>query len=359
MRTQPTRIRIVALLGAAILLSPTTASAFTIGTGFSEGCHERITAAAYQDFLLQLPLTTIEVPEGDVWRRVGAFLLDEAGVSRRSLSDEQFFLATSLLVGVRSPDTDGHAVLNLEAVRSLHTDPDPEGQYAHALRAVSDDFELGDVAAVAGTRAVILAEMEAGREAAQLLPEEQNERVTIFFDFYGVIEVQVWSPAYRLGRAAHALQDSFSHTIRDEADEFRTILTVLNFADAVAGTLRESRDGLPHSNALDSCDERTEGTFQAASRASRDLFIASRDFFRGRNLDAVQSVLDAWVRYREGCNEENGFCGNERWLEVLREEPTGPFLCAVGWKTTAWGEVTQRCFLALIAVTFWRRRRKR
>lgn len=347
----------LALALSVCLAATTTANAFTIGTGFgTDGCHERITAAAYQDFLLQLPLAGVELPRSSVWKRVGGFLVQEVDVDRGTLDDRQFFLLTSLLVGVRSPDTEGHAVLNLDAVRALHTDPDPEGQYAHALRATTDDFVDGDLAAVAGTRAVIRSEIENAFELSQLPPEQQIEEVSIYFDFYGVVNVKVWGPAYHVGRAAHALQDSFSHTIRDEHDGLRTILTVLNFSEAVGGTLNEERDGLPHSASLDECGEATAGTFEAASRATRDLFVATRDTFRGRNPNAVLDVLDAWVRYRGGCTEENGFCDNDYWLDVLREEPSGPYLCNVGWMESAWGRSFAHIWISAIALLWWRRR---
>lgn len=351
-------MRWLALL--VFVLITTSAHAFSIGTGFgTDGCHERITAAAYEDFLLQLPLgDVVTIPDERVWQRVGGFLVGEADVDRGTLDDTQFFVLTSLLVGVRAPDTEGHAVLNLDAVRALHTDPDPEGQYAHGLRATTDDYVDGDLAAVAGTRAVIRSEIETAFELIQHPPEEQIQRASIYFDFYGIVDLDVWGPAYHVGRAAHALQDSFSHSIRDEADEFRTILTVLNFSEAVAGTLNEARDGLPHATSLDECTERTEGTFEAASRATRDLFVATRDIFRGRNPNAVLDVLDAWVRYRGDCSEDNGFCGNEYWLDLLRDEPSGPYLCTVGWVGSPWARSFAHIWLSAIALIWWRRRRR-
>ncbi|MEM9864547.1 MAG: hypothetical protein AAF938_23305 [Myxococcota bacterium] len=359
---------LVALLLALFL--PRDVHAYTIATGFTPGCHERITERAYDDFLLGLGGEGVTVPAGGgeeendddaTWRRAGAFLVDQVGIDPADLSEEQFFILTSLLVGVRSPDTEGHAVLNLETSRDLHTDPTPEGQYAHALRAISDDGEGADLSAVSGTRARIISEMaEAVRRVEQ---DEQNVTAALYFDFYGVVDVEVWGPAFHIGRAAHALQDSFSHTIRDEADEFRTILTVTNFAEAVTGTLVEERDGLPHSVSMDECGEATEPVVEAATQATRALFVAARDQLRGRNPAATDDLVDGWVRFRPGCNVANGFCGNERWLEVLRREPTTPFLCSASWGGRPFGsklaDVLARAVVALAFLRVMRRRRKK
>ena len=134
------------------------AQAYTIGTGFTEGCHERITARAFDEILglLQAP---VELPEEDDWKRVGGFAVRSAGIDRESLTETEFYILHSLLAGVRSPDTDGHSVLNLDRARALHTDPAPIGQYAHALRASEDDYQEGNRAAVAGMREVIAREL--------------------------------------------------------------------------------------------------------------------------------------------------------------------------------------------------------
>lgn len=347
------------LLGALVVTfgvaSPVRA--YTIGTGFTDPCHEEITANAYENFLLQVPIEAGAIPPDQQWRRVGSFLVEEAGVADVELSESHFFLLTSLLVGVRAPDTEGHSVLDLDSARALHTDPDPAGQYAHALRSIDDDNEMGNRVAIAGTRAAIAREINIAAGYGLLPPREQVIEASIYFDFYGVVELRVWAVAYHLGRALHALQDSFSHTIRDAADGYRTVLTVLNYAEAVAGTLVESRDGLPHANSFDSCDGRTDPVIAAATEATRDLFAASRELLRGRDRDALQGVLDGWLRYRSGCSVEDGFCGNDAQLALLRDEPTGPFLCAVGWNGGAMGEVVLRTFLVVCAVLWWRRRR--
>jgi len=348
-----------ALASLVLLASARPALAFSIASGFSEPCHEVITADAFDDVVLDLPSDLLVLPEDDdgEWRRVGRFVLESVGIDPTSVSETEFFVLTSVLVGVRSPDTEGHAILNLESARTIHTSRDPGDQYAHALRAVDDDGPMGDVVAVAGTRARILSEMRMGRDALAREAPEQLEEVTLYFDFYGLVELEVWAPAYHLGRAAHAIQDSFSHTIRDDADELHTILTVFNFVEAVAGTLRESRDGIAHSDAMDRCNDATAETRAAAREATGDLFRAATQYYLGRDDEAIGGVLDAWIRHREGCTLGDLYCDNGRWLELARHDPSTPYVCQVGWSATPLGETFGRGWLALLLVVLWRRRR--
>jgi hypothetical protein len=48
-------------------------------------------------------------------------------------------------------------------------------------------------------------------------------------------------------RALHAGEDSFTHTLR--TPDMHGIVHVMNYAEAVGGTLEEERDGLAHSSA--------------------------------------------------------------------------------------------------------------
>ena len=113
------------------------------------------------------------------------------------------------------------------------------------------------------------------------------------------------------------------------------------------------------SDALDSCDGRTEGTFEAAIAATRDLFVGFREVASGRDPDAVRGVMDAWMGFRSDCTEANEYCGNQRWVDLLYEEPTGPYLCAVGWSDDAAHEVFLRLWAVTLFVAWWRVRRRR
>jgi hypothetical protein len=330
----------IGLLAAALIAVAGPARAFSIASGFTEGCHESITLRAYDDFLVELPLDGLPIPEEDaLWREVAAFLRDELGdgfggdaLNEEELTDAEEFALVSLLIGVRAPDTDGHSVLNLESLRELHSDPSPEGQYAHALRAPADDHSDGDAAAIEGTRERIRAlfgemQLEMSRPAEEQIGEGQ-----FYLDFYGRFGVKVLQPMYLLGQAAHTVQDSFSHAMRDEADGLRVVVEVLNYADAISSHFSESRDGLAHSDGMDDClgaPGAADGTAQAAVEATIDLFIAARAVLLDQDAAALEAFLDRWITLRPGCDADNVYCGNERWLEVVRTEQTRPYLEAI------------------------------
>lgn len=339
---------------AAVLVGVSPASAYTIGTGFTAGCHEQITANAFDEILMEFEGMLVPLPDDGEWKRIAEFLADSAGTDVEGLSDRSLFILHSILVGVRAPDTEGHSVLNLDSARAIHTDPAPMGQYAHALRASSDDFAMGDAVAAAGTRAALVAEFDEFRRRMSST-ETIIEDVEIYFDFYGIVEVDVFAPAFHIGRAAHTVQDSFAHSIRDEADGFRSIVSVLNYADAVTGTLQEDRDGIAHSTAMDSCDERTAPVVAACTVATAALFDAARSPDAD---DALRSLLDEWFQLREPCDESNNYCDNQDWVDLARSEPTGPLLCRAGWHgegPTPWQDVLMRGVFILVLLRTWRR----
>ncbi len=322
---------------------PLRAGAFTVASGFTEGCHERITLRAFLDFVVALPLDGVALPaetgdDDETWREVARFFGSEFAdlapilADESDVTDEDRFLLMSLLVGVRSPDTEGHSVLNLEALRRLHSDPDPEGQYAHALRGPADDGPEGAVAAVEGTRARISELLSEALAASLRKGAAQLTLGTFYLDFYGRIEIPVNAAFYSLGRAAHAVQDSFSHSVRDEATGYRELVAVLNYIDAIGTNFEEERDGLAHSDSMDDCTAapgEAGGTVDAAVAATIDLYATLRALRSGLEPHALDAFLGRWFVFREGCTLSDGFCGNTRWVEVLREHQTQPYLEAI------------------------------
>ncbi len=310
-----------------LLCLTASAHAFSISSGFTSPCHEPITGAAYAEFLLDLPTRAITVPPGEEWRRLSTFMLDAFGIDPSEVDSAQRFLLVSLVVGVRSPDTDGHSVLNLQSLRELHADPDAKGQYAHCLRGPDDDHSEGNAAAIEGTREVIRELIDQAATALASTPGDQVIEAGFYLDFYGDIDVEVWAPMFYIGRAAHALQDCFAHTIRSDADELRKVVHVLNFVDAIATGHDEDVDGLAHSDSMDDCTtDDTADTVAAATAATVDLFIAARDQLAGRDDEAIEHLLDKWVTLKPGCDETNDFCDNARWEAVVRDHQTGPYV---------------------------------
>lgn len=348
------------------LFTARSAESYTIKTAVSAGCHEDITASAFQDFLLEAPVVGLELPEDQTWRRVARFILEFASFDTSTWSDAQRFMFVSLIIGVRSPDTAGHSISNLDNLRQLHSDPRPDGQYAHGLRAIEDDHAAGNAAAVHGTRALIRDLVLTAAEHWAKPADEQIIHGRFYLDFYGPVAIDVWAPLYYLGRAAHALQDTFSHSIRSDEDSLRKIVHVLNFVDAIARHFNENRDGLAHSESMDECTRPGTGDAVAAAvEATIDLFYAARAQFEGSDPEGVETVLDKWVVLKEGCTKANGFCNNGRWLDLVREEQTEPFIEAIfGCRSTGRSEGTGAVLPVLAALLLIRirtrgRKRKR
>ncbi len=342
-----------------VLLSiwPESARAYTVQSGFTKSCHERISLPALQFYLFSMAAVhDIALPGDDVWRGatddVAEATFDAEGELKRLLEDERLeFAAVSLLVGLREPDTNGYSVSDLDAIRSAHGDESPAAQYAHALRASSDEGRDGDLQALAGAREAIRQDLS---EMARLLGERGSDQVIerpLYVEHYGRIDVPVWGPAYHLGLALHVLQDSFSHTIRTEDGVH--VLHVLNYVDAFRGPVDEPIDGLAHSTAMDQCDrtENEEHVLQASDR-SVALVAAAVKLAQGDGGQAVEVALSdcetpllgelecgmlAYFPECQGrvlageelsgtcCSPETSFC-DAALLPTIRATPTRPYL---------------------------------
>lgn len=335
-----------------LMLVSSTAGAYAVNSAFGAPCHEQAAFLAYTKFAVDLPDDNIPLPDDDeTWQDLADFYLEPFDVPK-DLTKRQRFVLFSLIVGVRSPDTDGHGLLDLQSSRKLHAAP--EGQYLHALRAIEDNGDEGNANAVEMTRQEILNSVSLSREygsrsgKAQLLTEE------VYLDFYGVIDVEVWGVAFHLGRAMHTLQDSFSHTLR--TPDTRRIQHVMNYVDAIGGELDEAVDGIAHSESMDRCEAETAPLYNAAVEATLELTASVR--LDDEENVAVIEMLDRWVTYEEGCNSANDYCGS-KWVAVAREKQTRPYLdtyISCGSSTTG-GSQPVWVWPMLIGV-FWTRRRR-
>ncbi len=283
--------------------------------------------AASEGVISEIPVSSVAIPKDDKWKGLQREFLEMIDERTAALDDVQRFLLFSLVLGVREPDTNGHSATNLESLRLSHADPEGDGQYQHATRAAADDYEMGNVQAIEGSRRLILNLVRQAEDSFALPPDRQNIRVDFYLDFYGQIKVPVWAPLYFVGKAAHVLQDSFSHTIRADQDGLHSIVHVLNYVDAIYSGFDENRDGLAHSDHMDRCMSRdVEELVDAAVTATGELLVAVLRQFGGSDDGAVERVLDSWLILRPGCTKDNDFCGNERWLKTVRKDQTGPHL---------------------------------
>ncbi|MCP4675178.1 MAG: hypothetical protein GY854_06660 [Deltaproteobacteria bacterium] len=328
MKLSGKRSRLLILLVAALgIVHSEYVGAFSVLSSVSDACHETITYQGGEGIVFDIPMDQGVVPGGEQWKKISRFLLEPMNLDPGEVDSSKRFMLTSLIIGSRAPDTDGHSILNLENLHRLHGDPGAIGQYAHALRGPDDDYAEGNASAVAGTRQLILELVEEGLSYLDLPPGEQLIKAPVYLDFYGRINVDVWAPLYYVGQAAHALQDSFSHTIRSDQDNLQKVVHVLNYVDAISSDFDEDRDGLAHSDSMDKCfsDDLNE-IFVASVEATRDLLMAMRDQANDGDPAATFQVLEKWLTLKAGCTVDNEFCQNERWLEVVRREQTGPYM---------------------------------
>jgi hypothetical protein len=357
---------------AAWLLSPGTVQAFTVKSGLTEACHEKVSLVGYlQARTMTPPELELYVPEGP-WEEIADYLLRDANYQPATRS-EKFFLF-SLLTGVRAPDNEGFSLTNIATLRAIHANP--HDQYHHCLRSVDDDGASGNEVAVQGCRDTLVQELEVAARKLEESQEIQIEEVSFTLDQYGTFDVDVWIVAYHIGRALHLLEDSFTHTLR--TPDLRGIIHVMNYAEAIGGTLHEERDGIAHSSATDGCNLITSDPAQpsnkdrvfAAEEAAADLLRAAAPTLAGKHESSpeIGVVLDKWLRYvpgeelgyAEGCVKDNDYCDSQ-WLELARLHPSGPILgCTAALPGRATGFARAFfAFVALFALAFVRGSRRR
>lgn len=302
------------------------AQGFSVASSISEPCHEKMVDRAISGELLRAVEVETVLPRDGSWRKVSRAILKDVGIDQSGLSDAESYLLMSLVVGVRFPDTDGHSVMNLDALRLVHSDPSALGTYAHCIRGPDDDYQEGNAAAVAGTRMLLREYVELAHEYMERPARERVIRQEVYLDFYGQFKTEVFAPFFYLGKAAHVLQDCFSHTVRSEEDGLEKIVHVANYVDVISDRYREKRDGLAHSDYMDRCEETDLSPIvQAAEEATKELFDAAAVAFEMDDVAGIQPVLESWMSLKPGCDFDNEMCGNREMLTLARRDPTKPY----------------------------------
>lgn len=340
-----------ALLSALLLCAAPAAHGFALRTAFTDPCHESLALYAWSRYLVDLPLGGVPVPADGAWRAVADELARTYELQPES--DAERLVLVSLLLGVRFPDSEGHALTDLENIRVVHAHPD--AQAPHTLRHPADDGPEGNARALAAARAFIRAQVEEARTRLQRPGPEQLLTVDAVLDHYGPVPVHTWAPAFHLGQALHAVQDSFAHSLRD-ADNQR-VFHVMNYVEAIDGTLVEARDGLPHSQTMDTCGVGNAPLVQAAADASLDFVVAALgdELLEGRP-GAVDAVMDRWMTPAAAtCTRENAYC-DAPWLGFASRDFTRPYLSRAFGCSAAGGGSALCSLLALLGL---RRRRPR
>ena len=342
------RHRIIMGMYLVAVLCLTVASdslAYTINTGFTDACHEQMTYLAAKDLFasgLFKPEDTVPVPTDDVWKAVSEYITRTMNLEFES--DAQEFTVVSLMIGARYPDNRGKSITNVQSLREVHRDPNQ--QKDHFLREVNDDYAAGNDLAIERGLDFIRDNLEAMREARNRPPTEQVVKIPLYVEFYGMVDVKIWAPAFRLGVATHAVQDSFSHTIR--SDDLHRIRHVTNYVDAVTSSYKQDRDGLRHSWAMDRCNKEAVDIAAGALEASTDFLTILASDDDAMTVD-LEHFFDNWMVYEQGCNAENDFC-NSKWADIAQMDPSLPVLEEVFDCSQAPQSGTMRFLVVLLAV---------
>ena len=308
--------RVAPALIAGILVTPASAAAFEIETSTTSGCHERVTGHAIA--LAGWP--------------GGAAPPAPSETDERIMDDVPFSLPArdpwtlALLIGVRNNDIYGSNPFDLPALSQIHDDPDRQTE--HCLRRIEDDGEEGDASALAACRDFILAELELALGDGDEVDMGATTAVDVHLAFRGRIELDLATYPFHLGRALHALEDSYTHTFRDPDSE--EVRSVLNWIEGNRGGGDPARDGHPHIAALDGCGSDDEVRVAPATGAAAELVAALGDAEGGRagRLARAAKVLERHTEQQAGCTAANDWCG-------APEASLPTSTCAVGGGTGA------------------------
>jgi len=119
-----------ASLGAAVLFFSGAASAFTIETSVTAGCHEEITASALRAVRARGPSAPPMVPDRDDLALINdlPFTIDE---------DLRDTASATLLLGARDNDIKGYGVFSIDEISQVQGAP--LAQHEHCLRRAERD----------------------------------------------------------------------------------------------------------------------------------------------------------------------------------------------------------------------------
>ena len=292
-----------------------SASAYSLDSAVSAGCHERISMEALRRVRKQLATAPSIEP------KVGDDIALISDVPFKVDDDMKDVASVAFLIGVRDNDLKGRGAAEIEQLAAVHGNPD--NQREHCLRSAEDEEPGGTIHALETCQAFIRGKILEAIDALDGNGAPEAKRlvnVDIVLSLRGAVTVGL--PAYwvRMGQAVHTMQDSFTHTFRTP-DRMR-VRTVLNWLKYVDGTDIESRDGPVHRNGLDQCDNLDELrtlNLEVATQASVELMRATLDptLTREAKLAAVDATLAKYLTYEPGCTEANGWCdAPERQYQV-------------------------------------------
>ncbi len=300
-----------------------TVGLIVVGAGdaraFVKACHQGVTVEA---------LDVVGWPNGQSPPAASAqerHIVHEASIDIPQRARNPW--AISMLLGNQYNDQGHHDLKDLVALAQFAARP--ETQRDHCLRGPTDDGENGSRTALGACKAFMLEEVRLALGDGATPDLAALEEVKLHLVFRGSIDVPLNRYAFHMGRASHALQDSFTHTFR--TPDLARVRTVLNWVDWLHGEpdYEEARDGFQHLSPLDDCDSGSKGGPErraTAHEATVEFLAAVSDDAGGRSgrLARAEEVLDRWLALEPGCTADNGWCGAP---EV--DQKPGFFGCAV------------------------------
>lgn len=320
-----------ALAASLTCLAAAPSWGFSVGTIATQGCHERITLdAARAGGLLPHP-ESVTAADRTLLASL-PFQVDGAW-DRGTLA---------LLISVRDNDFHGIQAANFAGLSEIHFSP--RLQHEHCLRAAGNDGTEGDQEALALCREYILEEL---RLAATATPGTNVEVEVALVDETRKLQL----PAFQvhLGRALHALEDSFAHSLRE--DGFTKVRSVFNYVDPnVGNTYRVERDGHGHVGEFDACEGGIAAERAAAATRAAAAMIASimlEDVSAEARLADAEVSLDHVLRYEPACGDGAAWCPQAS--ELLEEYLPPAVGCSTSGAAPLWA-------LGLLGVLALRRR---
>jgi hypothetical protein len=308
---------------AFALLVSSPAYAWEVGTQLGyEGCHEPITAQALRNVRATLATAPVIPPTADE----AALFADVQFIPPDDLIDDTG--AMSLLLGVRDNDLKGaNPLASLDVVR-VHGDPDTQDE--HCIRGPNDDADPGQIAALEACRTFIhtrATEALAGLDAAGAVDATKRMALEVYVSIAGHVDPELPLFWVKMGQAAHALEDGFTHTYRS-ADGLG-VTTVLNWIDFANDALDESRDGPPHRMELDDCnadDPLIVRNVANATTAATELLRTALDpsLTRDQKIAGFEALTAQYLTFAPGCNLANA------WCDAPEAEVTAPGIGCLG-----------------------------
>ena len=359
----PIILRVILGLGVALAATavPSAAWAWQVADPIHHDCHERISAAALRQ--VGYVRTPPPLSGGDASLRAG--LQFDAGPYDANI------YALSLIIGTRWPDAQGEPSFDFYKLSTVHNAPGD--QASHCLREETDlGAETGDTHALAACRAAIttlfwqaLATLDPASGGVD--PDERTLQPE-YLPFLGKTQIPVSAFYFFAGRAAHAIQDSFTHTYRrmDGADAGHAITSVFNWSSQVRGDLVEAQNGHGHETILDDCEDDNPSNadrLRWATEATAALLAAltTPGPAAERQL-RLEAVLADWMTYEPGCSIENEYCDSpvQAWLRAsgksMSYESGG---CAMAGRTPMGIGVCALAGIGLAALLLRKKRQRR